>query len=231
MFLVVLKQIGRAIRRFFCAIGRFFKFLVKRIAKFFRTRRMKKKIKKNNADVKRLYGQIGEGYYNAHSQSAEEGLSEFCDAVTADLAANDGYHQDIDALKERFTQEKAAAKEKAKARRASDKAKSAAEKERARRIKAGEDVSDYDAVEPTPVPEKTKKQISVSPKKAEPEPEPAPAPAPEPISAPEPIPEPFTIPEPKPVLEVTPAPAPAPEPMNASEAPVISDSETAEAVQ
>lgn len=185
MFLVILKQIGRGLWRCLCAIGRFFQFLFKRIAKALRTRRLKKKIKKNDKDIRRLYHEIGEGYYAAHSQAPEDGLSELCGAVDNDLSAIDGFRGDIDSLKERFIDEKAAAKEKARARRASDKEKARADKERVRRKKAGEDVIDE-------APAETEKKPLVITKRDKVE---APAPVIETPAAPAPVVEAPAAPE------------------------------------
>ena len=148
MFMVVVKRLGRALWRFLCAIGRFFKLLFKRIVKSCKTGKLKRKIKKNDRAIHKLYTSIGEAYYAAHGDAPEEGLADFCGSVSADLAVTEGCQSDMEALKRRFSEEKAAAKEKAKARRAEDKNKAKAEKERVRRKTAGEDCDEY---EPEPI--------------------------------------------------------------------------------
>ena len=137
MFFVYLKRLGRALWRCLCAIGRFFKFLFKKMARNSRTKKLAKKIEKNEAEIRDLYTTIGESYFAAHESDPEEGLSDLCSTVAADLAANEELRSDIDYIRETYAEEKAEAKQKAAARKAADKEKAQRDKARAESKKAG----------------------------------------------------------------------------------------------
>ena len=213
MFFVIIKQIGRALWRCLCAIGRFFKFLFKKIVQSFRTKKLNKKIRKNESDIQKLYNSIGEAYYNEHGVTPEPALKEFCDAVSIDILENEHFSDEVGVIKYCYTEEKAAAKEKARARRAEDKRKAQIERERVRCKKTGEEFVEPEA-EPVLAPaEKEKKpRLSITRKKkaAQEVEEEAPAPVSEPIPAAEPIPEPVIEPVPEPEAEAISEPEPAP---------------------
>ena len=214
-FVRILKVIGRALVRFFCAIGRFFKFMFKRIGRNSKTNKLKKHISKSEKNIEKLYSEIGKNYYEAHADAPEELLSELVGDVTANFTAISEDEASIQTLQEDYLAQKTAAKEKAKARRASDKAKAREEKAILKgEIPASEPVEEHVPVEP---------DLFAGPS----EPfsfDPVPAPAPEPVVAPEPapVPEPAIVsvpaPEPEPVI----VPEPAPEPMTEEEETITS---------
>ena len=220
-FIRILKIIGRALRRFFCAIGRFFKFTAKKIAKGFKVRKQKRIIKKNEKTIGELFSEIGQNYYDAHKDDAEELLSELVGNVTGSKTAIDDARGAIDDLEDAYIEAKTAAKEKAKARRQSDKAAAKADKARINgEIIEEEPILNETAAEPAslvfdPIPEPAPVKEE-TPLVME---EPAPAPAPvveEPALEPEPVVVEEPAPEPEPV--VTEEPVPEPEPVAADEA-------------
>lgn len=158
MFLVFLKRLGRAIWRGLCAIGRFFKFLFKKISKNSRIKKLSRKIKKNDGSIAQLYAEIGERYFEAHENDPEEGLSELCGSVTSNLQQNEDLRADIDSVAEAFAAAKAEAKQKAADRRASDREKARRDKERAECKKAG-----VEYVEPEEAPAETVPEAVIKP--------------------------------------------------------------------
>jgi len=119
-FIRILKIIGRALRRFFCAIGRFFKFAAKKIARNVKISKLKKVVSKREKSIDKLYSEIGKNYYDAHCDEPEELLSELVNSLTDDKNTIDESEAKIDALREAYANAKSEAKEKAKARREAD---------------------------------------------------------------------------------------------------------------
>ena len=175
-FIRILKQIGRLLRRAIFAIGRFFKFAAKSIAKAFRTSNQNKRIKKNQKAIGKLYTEIGQSYYEAHKDAPEDLLSELCGDVSGREGAIAEAVEKIETMKQDYAAAKAEANEKARARRAADKEKARAEKAAAAGVIE-------DAYEEAP---------EVAPAPVASEPVFTPAPAPEPVGAPEP--EPVVVP-------------------------------------
>ncbi len=148
-FFRILKVIGRALWRGLCAIGRFFKFLVKRIVKASKTSRLNKRIAKNEDAIQKLFSEIGENYYEAHADAPEPLLSDLCSDVNANKTFIAEAQDKIAALQEAYNEARQAAKDKAKARRAADKETAKAEKRAVKGIaEAVEDVSADSPEEP-----------------------------------------------------------------------------------
>ena len=235
-FIRVLKIIGRALRRFFCAIGRFFKFSAKKIAKNAKTGKLQKVISEKEKSIENLYSEIGRNYYDAHCDEPEELLSELVNSLTDDKNAIEESAAKIDALQEAYDAALNEAKDKAKARREADKAAAKADKARVNGEILPEDADTEIAAEPKvvlyPVPEPVKEpeaEIAEEVPVAEPELEIAeevPAAEPEPeIAEEEPAAEPESeAAEEEPAVEPEPEiaeeePAEEPEPAAAEEAP------------
>ena len=131
-FVRILKVIGRALRRAIFAIGRFFKFLFKRMGKSSKISKLNKSIAKNEKAIEKLYSEIGRNYYEAHCDAPEALLSELVGGVSENKSLIAASEEKIEALQEAYKTARAEAKEKAKARRASDKEKAQADKAKAK---------------------------------------------------------------------------------------------------
>ena len=130
-FVRVLRVIGRALRRAVFAVGRFFQFAGKRISRGSKTSKLNKRIAKKEKAIEQLYSEIGRNYYEAHSEAPEELLSALVEEVSGNKNAIDEAKAKIEELRGAYTEAKAQAKEKAKARREADRAAALAEKESA----------------------------------------------------------------------------------------------------
>ena len=127
-FTRIVKIIGRAIWRGLCSIGRFFKFIGKRISRNSKISKLNKRIDKKERDIERLYADIGRNYYEIHADDPEELLSELCGNVGADADFIEEAKEKIEDIRKEFDDARAAAKEKARARRTADKEKAKSEK-------------------------------------------------------------------------------------------------------
>ncbi|MGM9614347.1 MAG: hypothetical protein ACI3W7_02290, partial [Oscillospiraceae bacterium] len=130
-FVRILKIIGRALRRAIFAIGRFFKFLFKKIGKASKVNKLNKKIGKKEKAIEKLYSEIGRSYYEAHSDAPEVLLAELCGSVGENKTLIAEAQDKIAATQAAYATAKAEAKAKAKARRAADKKAAAADKAKA----------------------------------------------------------------------------------------------------
>lgn len=127
-FLRVLRIIGRAIRRAFFAVGRFFKLLFKNIKKTIRVNKLNKTISAREKTIDKLYSEIGRNYYEAHGDEPESLLAALCGGVSENRARVSEAQDTIATILEAYANTKTSAKEKAKARRAADKQAALADK-------------------------------------------------------------------------------------------------------
>ncbi len=125
----ILKDIGRALRRFLLAVGRFFRDLANRLTKGVRKFRLERSIAKKEDAIEELFAEIGRNYFEAHADDPEELLAELCGAVKDDASDIAGYQAKIEALETEFREAKAVEDERAEIRRQADREASRAEKE------------------------------------------------------------------------------------------------------
>lgn len=172
-FVRILKIIGRALRRAIFAIGRFFKFMFKKIGKSSKVKKLNRNISKKEKAIEQLYSEIGRSYYEAHSDEPEALLSELCGSVGENKTLISEAQDKIAELQAVYAAAKAEAKDKAKARHAADKKAAAAEK-----AKANGEVYEEEIAEPAPVAEEP---VVEAPIPAPVEEAPAPVVTPEPV--------------------------------------------------
>lgn len=222
-FIRIIKIIGRAIRRAACAVGRFFKLAVKKIGKAFKTNKQKKIIKKSEKKIGVLYSKIGKSYFEAHENDPEPLLEELCADVTGNNAAIADARDNIESFKQAYAAAKSEAREKARARRASDKEKAKADKASVKSVPVEETPAAEAIAQDEPVFYAAPAAAPV----ADPEPIAEPVPAaeaapiiePAPVITPEPAVEPAPVITPEPAVEPAPVIVPAEEPAAASEEP------------
>ncbi len=147
-FVRILKKIGRALRRAAFAVGRFFKFLFKKIGKSSKVRKLNGRISKKEKAIEKLYSEIGRSYYEAHSDAPEALLAELCGGVGENKAQIAEAQDKIAGLQAAYAAAKAEARDRAKASREADKRAAAADKAKAN----GEAVEEA-AAEPVPAAE------------------------------------------------------------------------------
>lgn len=127
-FLRILRIIGRAIRRAFFAVGRFFKLLFKNIQKSIRVNKLNKTISTREKTIAKLYSEIGRNYYEAHGDEPESLLAALCGGVSENRARVSEAQDTIATLQDAYANTRTEAREKAKARRAADKKAALADK-------------------------------------------------------------------------------------------------------
>lgn len=127
-FLRILRIIGRAIRRAFFAVGRFFKLLFKNIQKSIRVNKLNKTIDTREKTIAKLYSEIGRNYYEAHGDEPESLLAALCGGVSENRARVSEAQDTIATLQDAYANTRTEAREKAKARRAADKKAALADK-------------------------------------------------------------------------------------------------------